>query len=193
MYEPAARFDDVSFLVEGKVYLWGGRTQGLPSGSKDDIIKLTNYIEQFDPYLEVWSRLNTTGPPHPGLVYAACASSGEHVYMYGGVKDGYDGVLSCLNVKTLTWSWLSPEGGTAGGPMRKAYSGMVHFNDDKLVVIGGVGFPTGPTQPGSSFIREIRFTDGRGWTNEIHMFDLSQGSHMAISKIHPYGGTIWAF
>ena len=174
LYEPAARFAHVSFVAEGKVHLWGGQTQGLVSGSKDDGIKLANSIEEFDPYLEAWSQLNTAGIlHHPGLVVSACASIGEHVYMYGGARSRYKGVLSCLNVKSLTWSQLSPEG--EGGPMRKAGCGMVHFHHDKLAVIGGYGFPTGPTQPGSSFIRNTKFTDVRGWTNELHVFDLSQG------------------
>ena len=175
LYEPAARFAHISISVEGKVYLWAGQTQ---DGSKDDGIKLANCIEQFDPYLEVWSQLNTAGTLDPGLGGAACASSGEHVYMYGGLKGRYKGVLSCLNVKSLTWSQLSPAGGTAGGPMRKAYCGMVHFHHDKLAVIGGYGFPTGPTQLGSSLIRNTSVTSGSGQTNEVHVFDLSQGSHM---------------
>ena len=176
LYEPAARVVHVSILAEGKVYLWGGETR---DGSEDDSIKLANCIEQFDPYLEVWSQLNTAaGTLHPGLEGAGCASSGEHIYMYGGRKSRYEGVLSCLDVKSLTWSQLGSEGGTAGGPMRKAYCGMVHFHHDKLAVIGGYGLPSGPTQPGSSFIRNTSVTEGSGWTNEVHVFDLSQGSHM---------------
>ena len=64
--------------------------------------------------------------------------------------------------------------------MRKAGCGMVHFHHNKLAVIGGYGFPTGPIQPGSSLIRNTKFADGRGWTNELHVFDLNQGnySHM---------------
>ena len=60
----------------------------------------------------------------------------------GGAKSRYEGVLSCLNVKSLTWSQLSPEGGTstAGGPMRKAACGMVHFHHDRLAVMGGHGY-----------------------------------------------------
>ena len=173
LYEPAARLAHISILAKGKVYLWAGKTQD--RSIKDDGIKLANCIEQFDPYLEVWSQLNTAGTPHPGLEGAACASSGEHVYMYGGAKSRYKGVLSFLNVKSLTWSQLSPEGGTAGVPMRKAGCGMVHFHHDKLAVIGGYGFPTGPIKPGSTSIMDARFTDGRGWTNEVHVFDLSQG------------------
>ena len=106
--------------------------------------------------------------------------------MYGGQYYGdsgfniVSGELSCLNMKTLTWTQLCPDG-TAGGPMRKYACGMAHVSSDKLAVIGGYGFPTGPTQPGSTFIRDTRFPDGRGWTNEVHVFDLSQGSH---SQVH---------
>ena len=172
LYEPATRVDHISFVAEEKVYLWSGLTQ---DGSEDGGIKLATCIEQFDPYLEVWSQVNTAGTPHPGLEAAACASSGEHVYMYGGFKGRYNGVLSCLDLKSLAWSQLSAEGGTAGGPMRKTYCGMVHFHHDKLAVIGGHGFPTGPTQLGSTFIVDTDEPDGRGWTNEVHVFDLSQG------------------
>ena len=102
------------------------------------------------------------------------------MYMYGGYAwEGFGGALSYLNVKTLTWSQLCPE--TAKGPMTKVGCGLVHFNHNKLVVIAGYGYPTGPTQPGSSFIRDTRFIDGRGWSNEFHVFDISQGRH---SQVH---------
>ena len=174
LYEPAARFAHVSFLIEGKVYLWGRETQQLVSRDQDE---LARRIEQFDPYLEIWSPLNTAGTPHPGLEYAACASHGEHVYMYGGECTDVEGVLSCLNfgVKTPTWSQLcSAE--TVGGPMRKIMCGMVHVHNDKLAVIGGYGYPNGPIQIGSEFFRSPISTDGIGWTNEIHLFDIGQGN-----------------
>ena len=137
--ESIARFEHVSILVEGKVYLWGGAPQDMVSGLQDE---LALRIEQFDPYLEVWSQLNTAGTPHPGLRCAACASHGEHVYMYGGKSAKYKDSLSCLNfgVKTPTWSQLCPAE-TVGGPMRKILCGMVHFHDDRLAVIGGYGYP----------------------------------------------------
>ena len=178
LYEPAARCDHISFSTNGKVYLWGGETQNSVSGSKGDKIKLANCIEQFDPYLEEWSQLNTAGTPHTGHECAVGVSSDVHLYMFGGlsIEEEYKGVLNCLHLTTLTWSQLCPAG-TAGGPMIKVACGMVHFNHDKLAVIGGFGISIGPTQPGSTLIRSTRFTDGRGWTNEIHVFDLSQGSH----------------
>ena len=61
---------------------------------------------------------------------------------------------------------------------RKVGCGIVHFNHNKLAVIGGYGYPTGPTQPGSAFIRK---TDGSGMSNEFHVFDISQGSQ---SRVH---------
>ena len=34
----------------------------------------------------------------------------------------------------------------------------------------------GPTQPGATFTRNTRFTDGRGWTNEIQFFNIENGN-----------------
>ena len=179
--EPAARFYHAAFSVERRVYVRGGLTADFDLYSEDEKIELATCIEQFDPYLEVWRQLNTSGTPHPGLVTPCCMSFGEHVYMYGGYSGKrYEGVLSCLNVKTLTWSLLSPE--TDGGPMKKWSCGMFMFKcGDKIAVIGGYGIPTGPTQPGATFTRSTKYTDGRGWSNEFHVFDISQGSH---SQVH---------
>ena len=82
-----------------------------------------------------------------------------------------EGVLSCLNTKTLTWSQFCPEA-TDCGPMRKQGCGMMIYRDENIVVIGGVGIPTCPIQPGevSSDVLIVR-----GWTNEIHIFNINQG------------------
>ena len=104
--------------------------------------------------------------------------------MYGGISNPdmttpsecFSGVLSCLNTKTLTW--LPPCVKTESGeqPMKKTGCGLVHFGLDKLAVIGGYGFPTGPTQSGSSFKRSFRHGDGRGYSNEFHVLNISQGT-----------------
>ena len=181
LYEPSSRFFHVASSVGGQVAVWGGQTSEFYS--KDGMTKLASVVEQFDPYSEVWCQRGTTGIPHPGLSEAACTSFGNYLFMYGGLHDGTassgNGALSRLNVDTLVWSLLCPE--TARGPLRKYGCGMVHFHCDKLAVIGGHGYPTGPTQPGSTFIRNTKFTDWRGWSNEFHVFDISQGSH---SQVH---------
>ena len=178
--QPAKRFSHASCSVGSGVIVRGGCTLAYESGSAMNQAKteLANSIEQFDPYLEVWGRrpLKTTGTPHPGLDCVACASVADDVYMYGrGSEERYEGVLSYLDMKKLTWSQLCPEA-TAGAPMRKFACGLfiVHKN---IIVIGGYGLPTGPTQLGASFFKDKTRTDGRGWTNEVHSFNVAQGSH----------------
>ena len=186
LYEPNSRFSHVASSVydgPGQLIVWGGQTSEFYSN--DDRIQLASVVEQFDIHSEVWYQRDTGGTPHPGLTFAACTSFGNRLFIYGGSYDGsvsnVNGVLSCLDLTSLIWSQLSLAGGTAGGPMRKVTCGIVHFHHDKLAVIGGKGIPTGPTPPGSSFIKDTRVTVGYGWTNEIHVFDISQGSD---SQVH---------
>ena len=188
LYDPSPRFWHVAASVSDVstsqlVIVWGGQTSELYS--RDGRTQLASRCQLFHIQSEVWSERHAVlGPPHPGLSAAACTSFGDYLFMYGGYCDdtisSVSGELSCLNIKTLTWSQLCLAG-TAGGPIKKAGCGIVHVSSDKLAVIGGYGYPTGPTQPGSSFIRNTTLTDGRGWTNEVHVFDLSQGSH---SQVH---------
>ena len=187
LYEPNSRFLHVASSVcdgSSQLIVWGGHTSELYSN--DGRIQLASVVEQFDIHSEVWCQRDTGGIPHPGMSDTACTSFGNRLFIYGGsyCDDTFlncSGELSCLDLTTLTWSQLSLAGGTAWGPMRKVGCRIVHFHHDKLAVIGGYGTPTGPTQPGSSFFRDTRFTDGRGWTNEIHVFDISQGSD---SQVH---------
>ena len=59
--------------------------------------------------------------------------------------------------------------------MRKTGCRMVSYEGDKLALLGAYGIPTGPIQPGSRFIKSTMFTDGRGWSNEFHLFHLKEG------------------
>ena len=177
-YEPSTRYHHSSSLVEGKVYMWGGTT------SKSCIPP--KQIEWFDPYLEMWNQVNTVGTPHPGQYEGACVSIGECMYMYGGCIQSriYTDVLSCLDLNKLTWSRMGLVG-TDGRPMKKCSCGMVPFHGIKLAVIGGFGIPTGSIQPGSTFIRNTRFSDGSGWTNEIHVFNICQGNGIISFYVYP--------
>ena len=177
LYEPTARGGHASFSVQGRVYVWGEDTQdSLGDG------KLADSIEIFDPYLEEWNHLGTAGTPP--LSGSFCTSFGERVYVYTGYTGRHSdaSVLNYLDPKTLAGhnsgqSQAQLKGQLMDRAMRKWGCDMVHFHHDKLAVIGGCGFPTGPTQPGSSFIRINTFADGRGWSNEIHVFVISQGRH----------------
>ena len=170
--EPRPRFWHSAVSWRGKVYIRGGSTPKFDTdkGKRD----LASTIEEYDPTNQVWRQLTTTGTLHPGLSAVACVTFGSHMYAYGGLgrRDLCD-TLSKQNLKTLMWTQLSQE--AAGGPMKKDACGMAHFDGDKLAVIGGYANPSGPIQPGSTFILNERFNWGSGWTNEIHIFDITKG------------------
>ena len=109
-----------------------------------------------------------------GLREGACASSPHsphHIYLYGGYCEGiHQGSLYRLSLQDLQWTELSSKGDRS--PMPKYGCGMVQY-DGSLCVFGGYGRPPlGPTQPGAEFVKG---KDGAGWTNELHVFDLSEG------------------
>ena len=184
-HEPPPRFWHFSQLVRNKVYVGGGCVPEFKS--EEGRNSLTRIIEQFDVSDRSWHRLVTKGTPHPGLSAVACASFGNYLYAYGGSNlQRLSGVLSQLDLDTLTWSQLSPE--TKDGPMRKDASGMVHFSEDKLAVVCGYAHPNdlsnlktgGSSDIKSEFIqrriREPAINDVGGWTNEMHIFSIKESN-----------------
>ena len=93
--------------------------------------------------------------------------------MFGG-RDGtsFHASLHQLDTRSLTWMQLSPP--HRSGPMQKSDCQMIYYNDS-LIVIGGCGIPSGELQSGSRFTQLKYSHNGRGWTNEIHKYHISQG------------------
>ena len=90
--------------------------------------------------------------------------------MYGG-NDGSRRLNSLHQLDTQSWTWSEL---AKSGPMRKDGCGMIAF-DRKLLLFGGYNIPSDTTQPGANFIKDSNYTDGSGWTNELHLFDLKEG------------------
>ena len=170
--EPSPRWGQLSAVVEEKLCVYGGRTKDFLNEKSG----LASSVHSFDGLLESWYSEDTGDPP-PGLYGGACASAGHHVYVYGGV-DGpaYQGSLHQLDTRTRTWKQLS-----STGPMRKTGCKMVAY-DSNLVLFGGYGIPSGPTQPGAEFVKNSKYTDGSGWTNELHTFDLIKGEGDVVAS-----------
>ena len=168
--DPTPRFSHCAAAVGGKCYLWGGFVQDFfEIGRK----KLVSTVEIFDPNLETWQECSTTGVSPPGLYDGACTSLLDSLYWFGG----YDGKsfynsLHRLDTTTLKWTELQPQN-EAEGPMRKKWCGMVSFSQDQLATFGGYGRPTkSPIQSGATFIKNP-FSSGMGWSNELHVFDIT--------------------
>ena len=179
LYEPSPRFGHGAAAVGGRCYLRGGRIQDFSASGRR---KLTSTVEIFDPHLETWEEHHTTGVPPPGLYFGACTSLLDSLYWFGGYDgSSYHNSLHRLDTTTLEWREIQPLN-QADGPMRKAGCGMVTFLQDQLAVFGGYGIPTHPTQPGAMFTKNTDFTDGRGQSNELHLFTITEG--MSALSVH---------
>ena len=155
------------------MYTWGGHKQDF---SDHSVRQLQSVVETFDPYLELSEQIPARGVPPPGLYDGAYAAIGNSMF----VCCGYDGskfqnALHQFDSTTLQWQKLL-ETSWSKGPMRKMGCQMISCAGDKLALFGGYGIPTGPTQHGSTFIKNTNRTDGSGWSNEFHLFHLKKGT-----------------
>ncbi len=167
--EPSPRWGHYSAAVGGQLYVFGGRTKDFSKGKSE----LGGCIHSFNQSNERWQTRATIGNPHPGLYHGACTSSGHHLYFYGGANGSRrQDSLQQLDTDSLEWLQLP------SGPMRKTGCGMVSY-EEKLILFGGYGIPSGPTQPDAKFIQDSKRT-GHGWTNELHIFDLQKGESFLI-------------
>ena len=139
---------------------------------------LASSIQTFDSFHEKWEQKGTTGLAPPGLYSGACTTVSESLYHFGGYDDHSESnALHCLNSATLEWTQVHPQ--TAHDqPMRKFTCGMTAYHKGDttyLAIFAGHGIPHGPTQPGASFVQNTGYSDGSGWTNEFHLFNLTNG------------------
>ena len=176
-YQPAPRSYHRAAQVKHQTFLWGGMTKNfVTTGLKT----LPFEIETFDTFSETWTKKTVTGVPPPGLCSGGFAVVAETLYHYGG-NDGRSpySSLHSLNTVTLEWKELQSKN-PADQPMPKIAHGMVTYHDEtvgvtSLAVLAGYGKPTTPIQPGSTFIQNTKRTDESGWTNEFHLFNLTNG------------------
>ena len=159
-FEPKPRFGRSSSVILGQLHRWR--------------LNISADVFSFDS--ELWETIATQGAPPPGQVFAASAGSEYYLYTYGGLAEEITGCLHRLDTKTSTWSQLAPH--SADSPMKKYWSGMIVYKN-WVIVIGGIGIPHGPLQPGSKW-STLDDDSEEGFTNEIHKFDLSKGRITAL-------------
>lgn len=180
------RYYHTSAQVANKVVACGGITLGVAhtGWTRDHSVQrkkqLTALVNVFDPYTEEWEVKESTGDtPTPGVHGAAGTSSNGVLFTYGGRDDNDTLVdsLHQLSLKTYRWDRLPAKG---QAPMPKKDAAMVPCGSN-LALFGGYGVPQRPIQSGSSFYRNERVTDGRGWTNEFHIYHPYEGYHAVPS------------
>lgn len=169
--EPLPRYRHIAGNVDGNAVVQGGRTGTFSERRR----YLSSIVDVFDPYSELWERRQVEGDvPLPETYAAASASLHNDLFLFGGFdgEDSYFNHVYKLDTKTCCWSQVSPRN-VPGAPMPKAGCGMIALRNS-LVVFGGYGTPQGGTNH-QLFIKSTRFIDGRGWTNELHIYNLSKG------------------
>ncbi len=158
--EPEARTQHFSAVVCGKLYIWGGGTRNTVSDIHARKRDNPSRVDIFDPNIEEWASVTTTGPPPPGLFSGACASYQQCLYTYGGNTRSLDtACLHQLDSRTHTWSQLS-YALLSGGPVKKSGCKMVCVKG-MLVLFGG--------------------SVNHGFTDELHTYDLKKGNNITYS------------
>ena len=177
-YEPLPRGGHISVCVGSKVLVQGGWTKDFSEKSRQH---LSTVVEIFDPHSELWEQKQVKGDsPQPGTCSSASTSLHDDLFSFGGFCDGNRfNTLHRLDTKTWHWYQLSLQNAD-GAPMPKVGCGMISFRNS-LGVFGGHGIPRGPTEP-HSFIKDTRFTDGSGWTNDFHIYNLTEGMCTSVAS-----------
>ena len=173
LYQPSPRFLHCAAQIGEKAYLWGGRSQNLKKSGRKT---LQSEVEIFDSFYETWSKKHVNGVAPPGQVDGACTVVSETLYHFGG-NDGHSWYNTLHSLDTVALDWRELHGHTknpAEQPMPKSGCGLVTYADaTSLFLLAGYGIPNNATQPGSRFVQTPKRTDGSGWTNELHLFNLA--------------------
>ena len=169
--ESSPRFLHCAVQVEENCYLWGGHFS--EKGQKSPALSL----QVFHSINEKWETKTTTGDPPSGLLEGACTTASKSLYHFGG-NDGnlFYNSLHCLESDTLQWRELHA---SANRPMPKSGCGIVTYFEEELsapslIVFAGYGKPAPLTKPEARFIQHTTSKDGKGWTDEMHLFNLTK-------------------
>jgi N-acetylneuraminic acid mutarotase len=124
---PVGKWETGTFLLDEKLYLFGGYTQGAPRG-----VKSSKRCDVFDPQDNSWTRIQDLPS---AISHANMVLDGRTVWFAGGFKDGYKG-----HAIAEVWSYdIDKDRYTAAPllPETRAGGGLALVNR-KLHYIGGL-------------------------------------------------------
>ena len=164
--------------MDGTLYTWAGVQDGIPPGhdSEEKMRRLSN-IDTFTMSTGLWRKRVTEGVPPLGYYGYKCSTIKNNLCFFGGdcshhpiagLCNGCHNSLIMLNINSLHWQEVSPTTDN-NNVMKRAWGGMISFNEELLFVIGGVG--KGPTTPHHD--ATYKGNDGDTITNECNMFNTT--------------------
>ena len=174
--EPEPRLAACGTAILNRLFDYRGLMQSFRGLS---IFPQISHVKIFDVNTTKWTEMATTGTNPHALWNAACTSIGSKLFSFGGVTGpSFTNALHELETTTMHWKQLQPLN-PSEGPMRKSAYGMIATSSNTLCVVGGWGIPTGSIQAGSRFIKDPQYTDGTGYTNEVHSYSLTTGTYLS--------------
>lgn len=134
---PLARGEHVSAVVDGRLYVIGGRVPGTPSAATFGAHRDTARMDIFDPQAGTWSR----GPDAPTARNSAgSAVIDGKIYVVGGRQFLAQGDGEPANVNVASLEVFDPASGlwSVGAPLPQGAGGIaVTSVDGQLAVFGG--------------------------------------------------------
>ena len=134
---PSARAEHVAPVVDGKIYVIGGRVAGVPDANTFDDYVDTNNVDVFDTRTRTWSR--AVDAPTARNSHAAAVIDGK-IYVVGGRQNikGSGGHVRIVNVKALEVYDPKTDRWQTKADMPLAQGGLAAAAlDGKLYVFGG--------------------------------------------------------
>ena len=165
--------------------MWAGRQDEIPcEHDSEEKMRCLSNIDTFTMSTGLWRKKTTEGVPPLGCNGYKCITINNNLCFFGGycghapiagLCNGYHNSLNMLNINSLHWQEVSPTTDN-NNVMKRAWGGMVSFNEELLFLIGGVGRdPTTPHHHDATYKDSSIGTI----TNECNMFNTTTSKCVA--------------
>ena len=167
--EPTPCYGVFSAQAEGQHFFW----KGWGPGRKENILAV------FNIYNEHWNGRHTFGTQPLGVVDGQCTFLDNKLFMFGG-SDGSSLTSDLYKLDAIDFHWSKLGSGTdpPNGPIAKKGCGLIPANEKTLACFGGHGIC--PSEASPLFIKDKNHTNGSGWTNELHFFDIEESKSLSV-------------
>ncbi len=181
--QPEARYGAGGGIICDQLFMYGGYLKSFDRGGPYPC--RSSQVDIFRSSVVKWTVSETSGLGPESLWSYACAIIGTMLYSYGGYNgSSFSSALCQLDATTAHWTTLQSASPTEG-PIAKANAAMIAIDSERLCVMGGVGVPSGTRRAaGSKFVPNLFATDGRGFTNEMHLYNIKQGNYLRVHGVH---------
>ena len=178
--EPEERYLSCAAALDDRVFMYRGYLKSYQSKPR---VSPPSRCEVFNSKSLKWEKRYTKGP-NPNAWQSSSIAVIEHrMFFYGGWSGrNYTNELFEVDTRAVPMTWLQHKSkNPKKGPRKKEGCGFVSLpGGEELCVFAGYGVPVGSDPPGTTILKDDKYRDGRGWTNELHCYHLKNGTIVTI-------------